>query len=284
MTPSGSACAVFVGLIGLSTVFSRRSSPRHPPQRPSWTSPARPLLRWFGLSGTIVVAEGKETHKRLFGTGDALVIRGGTAQGCAWATSISVRRVVADRYSEPLKGVFPISVHTTGTVQILEAQADASVAIIIHACDGVIEGDYLEKFEMPKMSSNETGTTADFARPAHLILGDDRRQIALAGAVHGAGPRQRPRRQARPEATIFRTTLKGAGPVATIGAATVHRAGADLGREDRELGRRDLRRRSRRDSPLTLIEWRGPLRPAPCPRGARRRWRHWPATSRPSRT
>ena len=128
--------------------------------------------------------------------------------------------------------MFPISVHTTGTVQILEAQADASVAIIIHACDGVIEGDYLEKFEMPKMSSNETGTTADFARPAHLILGDDRRQIASPGQFmvldrgsdHGVRPGQKlrfsePRSKARdrsPRSARQRCTVRAQTSVVKI--------------------------------------------------------------------
>lgn len=223
MTPSGRACAVFVGLIGLSTGLLQAQQPQasllNGLTRDLACAPASPLVR---PSSTIVVAEGREANKRLFGTGDALVIRGGTAQGLRVGDEYFVRRVVADRYTEPLKGVFPISVHTTGTVQILEAQADVSVAIVTHACDGVIEGDYLEKFEMPTPPSNQTGTTADFARPAHLILGDDRRQIASAGQFmvldrgsdHGVRPGQK--------LTIFRTTLKGAGPVATIGAATVY--------------------------------------------------------------
>ena len=222
MTGKGRAGAILTGLIIASAGLHAQQ-----PQatllsgisRDLACAPASPLVR---PSSSIIVAEGRDAKRRLFGTGDALVIRGGTAQGLRQGDEYFVRRVVADRYSEPLKGVFPISVHTTGIVQILETQAEVSVAIITHACDGVIEGDYLEKFEMPATPSNQVGTTADFARPAHLILGDDRRQLASPGhfmvmdrgSDHGIRPGQK--------LTIFRTTLNGAGPVATIGAATVY--------------------------------------------------------------
>jgi hypothetical protein len=222
MTGSGRACTILAGLIAAAPGLHAQQ-----PQAPLMSgitrelacAPASPLIR---PSSSIVVAEGRDAKKRLFGTGDALVIRGGTAQGLRVGNEYFVRRVVPDRYSEPLKGVFPVSVHTTGMVQILETQAEVAVAIITHACDGVIEGDYLEKFEMPLAPSNQVGTAPDYTRPAHLILGDDRRQLASPGhfmvldrgSDHGIRPGQK--------LTIFRTTLNGAGPVATIGSATVY--------------------------------------------------------------
>jgi len=182
-------------------------------------APASPLVRPVV---SIVVAEGKEAQRRLFAVGDALVIRGGTSQGVRQGDEYYVRRVVPDRYSELTPGVYPISVHTAGAVQILETQAEVSVGMVTQSCDGIIDGDYLEKYEPPVAPSSEVGTTADFARPAHLILGDDRRQVGAAGQFmvldrgsdHGLKPGHK--------LTIFRTTLKGAGPVATIGSATVY--------------------------------------------------------------
>ena len=223
MTGSGRACAILAGIISASAGVLSAQQPQSALlsglTHDVACAPASPVVR---PPTPVVVAEGREAKRRLFGTGDALVIRGGTAQGLRVGAEYFVRRVVADRYTEPLKGVYPISVHTAGAVQILETQAEVSVAIITQSCDGVMEGDYLEKFEMPAIPVNQAGTTADFARPGHLILGDDRRQLASPGhfmvldrgSDHGVKPGQK--------LTIFRTTLNGAGPVATIGSATVY--------------------------------------------------------------
>jgi len=63
------------------------------------------------------------------------------------------------------------------------------------------------------------GGDADYARPAHIILGDERRQMGSAGDLlvmdrgtdHGLRTGQK--------LTIFRETMNGKGPVATVGEA-----------------------------------------------------------------
>ena len=170
------------------------------------------------------VAAGKERVKTLFGNGDALVITGGTAQGVRTGDEFFVRRVVADNFTEVPRGQKPpISVHTAGLLQIVEAQTDVSIAVVTFGCDGVAVGDYLEPFQAPPTPPELAGGTADFARPGRLILGDDRRQIGGAGEFmildrgsdHGVKPGHR--------LTIFRHTLPdGTGPVSNVGLATVY--------------------------------------------------------------
>jgi hypothetical protein len=222
MTGRARTLAIFVSLIGGWAGLVSAQQPQATLLRglslDMACAPASPLVK---PEVPIVVAEGRDVKRRLFGTGDALVIRGGTSQGLRTGDEYFLRRVVPDRYSELTPGVYPISVHTSGAVQIIETQAEVSIAVITQACDGVLEGDYLEKYQVPSGPTGQVGTAADFGRPAHLILGDDRRQIASAGhfmvldrgSDHGLKPGQK--------LTIFRTTLKGAGPVATIGSATV---------------------------------------------------------------
>ena len=108
--------------------------------------------------------------RRLFGVGDALVIRGGTAQGVKAGDEYYVRRVIDDRFNEQQPGVYRMSVHTAGAVQILEAQDDASIATVTYACDGVMEGDFLERFQRPSIPAAEVGTSPDYAYPGTLIL------------------------------------------------------------------------------------------------------------------
>ena len=115
-------------------------------------------------TGALTVAAGREARKTLFGVGDALVIRGGTAQGVKTGDEYYVRRVIDDRFNEQQPGVYRMSVHTAGAVQILEAQDDASIATVTYACDGVMEGDFLERFERPSIPAAEVGTRPDYAR------------------------------------------------------------------------------------------------------------------------
>ena len=149
-----------------------------------------------------------------------MIIRGGTSQGLKVGDEFFVRRVVDDKSTEGEAARDPISIHAAGAVQVVEAQANASVAVVTHSCDNITEGDYLERFQRPAPSA-PVGTTPDFAHPGRLILGDERRQMATAGnymvvdrgSDHGLRPGQ--------QITIFRRTVED-GPVLTVGAATVY--------------------------------------------------------------
>lgn len=181
-------------------------------------APSSPSTR---PAGPLTIAAGREVGKGLFGIGDGVVIRGGTAQGVKVGDEFYVRRVVDDRFAEQQPGVYRISVHTAGAVQILEAQEDAAIATITYACDGVMLGDFLERFERPAIPAAEVGASPDYAHPARLILGAERRQSAAAGQFmvvdrgsdHGLRSGQ--------QLTIFRRTLPEGGPVAMVGKATV---------------------------------------------------------------
>ena len=177
---------------------------------------------------SLIVAGGREARKTLFGTGDALVIRGGAVQGVKVGDEYYVRRLLDDRFTEQQPGVYPISILTAGTVQIVDAQNDFSVAVVSYSCDGIMEGDYLERFQRPATPSNQAGTAPDFAHPARLILGAERRQVASPGnfmvldrgSDHGIRQGQ--------QLTIFRRTLNDPdAPVSTVGTATVYTVEAE---------------------------------------------------------
>lgn len=167
------------------------------------------------------VVAGSDPGRTLFAAGDAVIINAGTAQGIQTGQQYYVRRLVSDRFSEPLPGFVPLSVHTAGWLRIVDAQNDIAVARITQACDGVMTGDYLEAFVPVAVSPDRPGGEPDYSNPAHLILADERRQIGAAGALmvmdrgtdHGL--------QAGQQLTIFRNTLNGAGPVVRVGDATI---------------------------------------------------------------
>jgi hypothetical protein len=181
-------------------------------------APASPQVK---PTPSLIVAAGREPRKTLFGAGDALVIRGGTSQGVKAGDEYFVRRIVDDRFTEHAPGVYPVSITTAGTVQVVEAQTDFSIAVVTYGCDGILEGDYLEPYRPPVAPSNQAGAAPDYAHPGRLILGADRRQIGSPGEFmvldrgsdHGLRQGQ--------QLTIFRRTVKD-GPVANVGTATVY--------------------------------------------------------------
>jgi hypothetical protein len=187
-------------------------------------APASPLAR---PAMPLTIAGGREPVKTLFGLGDAVIIRGGTTQGLKPGDEFFVRRVVDDRFTEHQPGIYPISIQAAGALQVVEAQAEASIAVVTYICDSIAEGDYLERYQRPVAPSAQVGTKPDFAHPGRLILGAERRQLASPGnfmvvdrgSDHGLRPGQ--------QLTIFRRTVIENGPVSTIGVATVYSVEAE---------------------------------------------------------
>jgi hypothetical protein len=170
---------------------------------------------------SVRVGAGREPGKSLFGPGDPIVIKGGTAQGIKTGQDYFVRRVVADRFARPgADKMKNFSIHTAGWVHIEDVQGDTSIATVVKACDGIMEGDYLEPYVRPALPADTLGGEPDYSDPAHVVLGDDRRQMGSSGDLmvldrgsdHGIRAGQR--------FTIFRQTAGGSGPVAKIGEAT----------------------------------------------------------------
>jgi hypothetical protein len=166
------------------------------------------------------IGPGREHGKSLFGPGDPIIVKGGTAQGIKAGQEYFVRRVVRDRFAHPgADKMKNYSIHTAGWIHIEDAQADTAIATVVKACDGIMEGDYLEPYVKPAVPPEALGGEPDYSDPAHVVIGDDRRQMGGAGDLmvvdrgsdHGIKAGQR--------FTIFRQTAGGSGPIAKIGEA-----------------------------------------------------------------
>jgi hypothetical protein len=171
-------------------------------------------------AATVRVVAGLEAKKALFAPGDMVVVAAGTAQGLQPGQHYFARRVIGDRFAVRTTEAATYSVHTAGWVTIVDATTNQSTARVAEACDGVIEGDYLEPFSPPRIADARDGT-ADFDHPGHVILGDDRRQMGAVGSLmvidrgsdHGIHAGQR--------LTVFRRAAGGDGPVVRIGESIV---------------------------------------------------------------
>ena len=167
---------------------------------------------------------GGQVHGRImFGPGEPLVVNAGTANGLKPGQVYFVRRYISDRFTPVAPDFTPHSIHTAGWITIVDARDTMAVAKVTHACDGILEGDYLEPYADPVVPAPAPEARPDFEHPARIVMADERRQAGYPGLMmllnrgsdHGVRPGQ--------AITLFRDTLGGGGPVLTLGSATVLR-------------------------------------------------------------
>lgn len=171
-------------------------------------------------ASNVRVVAGLERKKALFAPGDLIVIDAGTAHGLQPGQHFFARRVISDRFAVKTTEAPTHSIHTAGWITIVEATTNQATAKVTEACDGVIEGDYLEPFAPPRVAEPRDGTP-DFDHPGQIILGDDRRQLGAVGSMmvfnrgsdHGIRAGQR--------LTLYRRAVGADGPIVRIGDAVV---------------------------------------------------------------
>ena len=165
---------------------------------------------------------GSADHGRItFGPGDAVVVNAGAEQGMKKGQVYYVRRHVRDNFTPVALDFTPISIHTAGWVTIVETKDYVSIASVTHACDGIMYGDYLEPFTSPVVPPPALSGEPDYANPARIVMGDERRQMASEGmmVLINRGTEQGVR--AGQTVTIYRPTMEGLGPVVDLGRATI---------------------------------------------------------------
>jgi hypothetical protein len=172
--------------------------------------------------GGLRVIGGYTRGRIMFGPGEPLIINAGTAQGIKPGQQYFVRRHVRDEFTPVTANFIPISVHTAGWITVVDARENVAVATVTHACDGVIEGDYLEPYVDPVVPQpSAVQGTPDYDHPGQIVMADERRQSGYPGLLmlvnrgtdHGV--------RAGQTITIFRQTLNGQGPLVDVGRATV---------------------------------------------------------------
>jgi hypothetical protein len=160
--------------------------------------------------------------RTLFGTHDGIIIGAGSAQGIKVGQQFFVRRLVKDQFiGGDTAASGAVSVHTAGWVTAVDVREKESIAQVTHACDGIINGDYLEAYVDPADPPSAVQGEPDFEHAGRIVMGDERRQMGSAGTLmvvdKGSDADVRPGQTV----TIFRDTMEGGGPVSGVGRATV---------------------------------------------------------------
>lgn len=165
---------------------------------------------------------GGETHgQRLFGPGEPLVINAGTAEGIKPGQEYFVRRAVHTQWSLMNAGFHLVGIHTAGWITVVDAREHVSIATVTHACDGIIEGDFLEPYVEPARPTTSAGGSPDFAHPARILMADEQRQAGFQGLLMLIDRGSDQGVRAGQTITFFRDTLDGQGPIVNVGLGTV---------------------------------------------------------------
>jgi hypothetical protein len=154
----------------------------------------------FDPPDTRVAVGGSLTEaKGVYAPWHRIVISAGTEDGLKSGQEYFVRRIVRPR-EMPNKGErVAHAIATAGWIRIDETQARRSIASVLHECDGIAPGDYLEPFAVPTVPTPLPEGKADFTNPAHVLFGGERQNLAGAGSLmlidqgtkHGIQPGQR---------------------------------------------------------------------------------------------
>ena len=176
--------------------------------------PARPTAGLRVISGAV-------PGRYLFGPGDGVIVNAGSAQGLQKGQQYFVRRYVHDQFTPMYTGTPSHSVHTAGWITIVDAKNDLSVATVSHACDGIIEGDYLEPFVDPVYPPAALAGAPYFDHPGRIVMGDEKRQIGAGNSLMLMNRGTDHDVRAGQTVTIFRETMGGKGPVLAVGQGTV---------------------------------------------------------------
>lgn len=156
--------------------------------------------------------------KQLFVPGDRIAIKGGTETGLDVGRNIVVRRyfeVDGSRGPQKIMGE-----HSSGLLQVVAANVNDSVAVVVYTCDEMMAGDFVAPFEPLPVRRPEPPGEPMFDRAAKILFADDRQMVGVPrrmlvidrGADHGVFPGER--------MTIFKRAKPDARPT-VVGEAIV---------------------------------------------------------------
>jgi hypothetical protein len=146
------------------------------------------------------VTGGQDSYaRRVWGPGDLVTINAGHENGIEVGQQYYVRRLQTQENQRPTR-LTPGSIRTAGWIRVYATDPQMSLATVVHACDTIDSGDFLEPFALPVVPK----PTATKAKPqkenyGRIMIGNDFRRtfgkndlfIVDRGSDHGVAPGDR---------------------------------------------------------------------------------------------
>jgi hypothetical protein len=208
-----------------------RSAAPPPPQvvpvpvhdRESICGPAKPKAfpEWLG---TIRSAR-SDAERRLYTTGDELVIDGGTLDGLEVGRNLVARRLyrIRDGSAAGVTGE-----HTSGLLQVVTSDEHVSRAVVIYACDELVQGDFLAPFEPEPMREAEpAGGAPSYGDAARILFADAGQMLGVPRRLMVIDQGSDNSLRVGQRLTLFRPAAHGLATRSIVGDAVVVALRAD---------------------------------------------------------
>jgi hypothetical protein len=136
-----------------------------------------PSLTYVEPSSPLSITGGQDSFVRQsYAPGDLVTINAGTRDDVAVGQQFFVRRRQAGR-SELVTRQTPAVIRTAGWIQVYAVDETMSLATIVHACDTINVGDYLEPFVLPQVPvPSAERPAAQRENYGRVVMGQDRRR------------------------------------------------------------------------------------------------------------
>jgi len=159
--------------------------------------------------------------KAVFGPGDVVVLDTGGQGVTAGQTFFARRPFRAAQYSGPNSHWLDDAVRTSGWVRVDSVTGTKAVASVVHACDTIEAGDYLEPFEAPAVPAAMPAGAPDFERGLTVLFDNDERAVGSPVKTLLVGRQAEVDASPGQQVTFFRRLYGKDGPVAELGRGTV---------------------------------------------------------------
>jgi hypothetical protein len=161
-----------------------------------------------------------DARQVLMAAGDVIVVEGGSADGLAVGRNFAARRRfrVDSLDQGPAR---PVGEHTSGVVQIVEADAHRSLAVVVYACDEVMQGDYLAAFEPEPRRAPEPHGTPGFDDASRILFADAGQMLGFARRMMVIDRGSQLGVHAGQRLTIFRRPRAGGAGPSVLGSGVV---------------------------------------------------------------
>ncbi len=156
--------------------------------------------------------------RMLYSKGDALVVNGGTDNGLMVGQNLIVTRY----FRANSRGAqWPeMGEHTAGLVQIVDADEHSATAVVVHACNELMQGDLLMSFRPEYVIAADPAGTPVYEEAAKILFADDGQLLGAPRRLLVIDRGQDQGVQAGQRMTLFRRKAAEARP-SVIGEAVV---------------------------------------------------------------
>jgi hypothetical protein len=222
-----------LGLASLQeTIVVAGRAPREPRPRPvvnpvpnhdrdSICGPAKPEAAPESL-GTIQSIR-RQGQLALFTKADEIAIDGGTLNGLEPGLNVVARRYYV---IDAARGARVRGEHTSGVLQIVDADEHTARAVVVYACDELMSGDFLASFKPEPVQAPASFGTAVFDGAARILFGDARQLLGAPRRLMVIDQGREDGIRAGQRVTLFRRQRREAKP-SIVGDAVVVAVRAD---------------------------------------------------------